>query len=253
MTKYRKQIKRRFRPRLARQTGKFYKKKSTKLGKGGRALGVPAVSRSLQRGYLPFGLSYWVKLPYGVDYTLATSGNSPLASSYGFRTNSLYDPDASGAGHQPFQYDQLTQFYQKYIVYGFSYDLTCTQPTTTGLYVGVTVRHQDNTTAAPLNKTLTYLRELRLVDMRPISTTGKQYTRFKGYVSIAQFFQLPKKAYVNQQEEYGAAYNSNPAKNVYFEIVILDPAANAAAQTVTFAGRFTYYAKMYDYLAPSQS
>lgn len=62
---------------------------------------------------------YKTKLRY-VD-NLQISG---AAQQYTFRANSLFDPDFTSTGHQPFYYDQLIAVYEKYRVYETSIKLT---------------------------------------------------------------------------------------------------------------------------------
>lgn len=58
---------------------------------------------------------YFVRLKY-VDYFNLGSAVSYVG--YVFRGNSLFDPDYTATGHQPMGYDQLTQLYSNYIVFG---------------------------------------------------------------------------------------------------------------------------------------
>jgi len=44
------------------------------------------------------------------------SGTPGAAQIYRFRTNSLFDPDFTGTGHQPTAVDEMARFYQRYAV-----------------------------------------------------------------------------------------------------------------------------------------
>lgn len=55
------------------------------------------------------------KLLYTDGVLLATSAGVGFTT-YSFRANSLFDPDYTGTGHQPYRYDQLATIYQKYRV-----------------------------------------------------------------------------------------------------------------------------------------
>lgn len=55
------------------------------------------------------------KMRYVGGVTL-TTGLIPTV--HHFRANSIYDPDATGTGHQPMGRDEYANFYQKYIVLG---------------------------------------------------------------------------------------------------------------------------------------
>lgn len=54
------------------------------------------------------------KLRYCDVITLTSTLGS--VATHAFRMNSLFDPDASGAGHQPYYYDQITALYNRYSV-----------------------------------------------------------------------------------------------------------------------------------------
>lgn len=45
-------------------------------------------------------------------------GTTSTLGTYQFRCNGMYDPNYSGAGHQPFGFDQMCTFYKKYTVIG---------------------------------------------------------------------------------------------------------------------------------------
>lgn len=51
-----------------------------------------------------------------VEYISVTPSVTGAASGSTFRLNSLFDPNQSGAGHQPMGFDQWSQFYQRYTV-----------------------------------------------------------------------------------------------------------------------------------------
>lgn len=61
---------------------------------------------------------------------------------YLFNLNSLYDPDRTGAGHQPLGFDQLTPLYGRYRVFKVRYDISWIPGSNTGILI-----------AAPTNRT----------------------------------------------------------------------------------------------------
>lgn len=52
------------------------------------------------------------------DYYNPSSASSSANPLYCWRGNSCYDPDLTGAGHQPYLWDQWTNFFQWYLVLG---------------------------------------------------------------------------------------------------------------------------------------
>lgn len=72
-----------------------------------RGQALATVNRSLQ----PFANTYIVKQKYGTFITTA-----PITGQYVFNMNSVFDPDLTGVGHQPYGFDSLASLYNKYRV-----------------------------------------------------------------------------------------------------------------------------------------
>lgn len=72
---------------------------------------------NVNRALRPFAQRYITKLKFAQVQFL--SGAGPGAWRY--RLNSLFDPDFSGIGHQPYGFDQLTPLYNRYRVISCSY------------------------------------------------------------------------------------------------------------------------------------
>lgn len=67
--------------------------------------------------------SILMKHSYVDNYKLDNTGTTTVAATQQFRLNSLYDPDYTGSGHQPYYYDQIAALYAEYCVYGVKVDI----------------------------------------------------------------------------------------------------------------------------------
>lgn len=65
-------------------------------------------------GKQPFPKQLYNTVVYAERVTLTCDGSG--RASFSFNANSLYDPNASGTGHQPLYFDQLTTIYDHYTV-----------------------------------------------------------------------------------------------------------------------------------------
>lgn len=80
-----------------------------------------------------------VKMRY-VSYAVLTSNGASMGV-YKFRANSIFDPDETGAGHQPYTSDQWAQFYNHYQVLGSKIKVSATvqdnltEPAMMGVYL----------------------------------------------------------------------------------------------------------------------
>lgn len=66
-----------------------------------------------------------------------TNTGGALAT-YVFRANSLYDPNETGGGHQPYLFDQYMALYTTYVVYGAYFEITFSSATTAPIFCVLT-------------------------------------------------------------------------------------------------------------------
>jgi len=165
--------------------------------------------------------------------------------------NSLHDPDYTNAGHQPYQWDQISPMYLIYHVYGLKYEITFFDPSVDGVVVGVQFRTDANTGDSAIGKDIDILHERKLCQTIPLSNTGTQRYTFEGYIPIEQLFGITKENLMAQQSTYGANPGNNPATVGYMEVFALNP--GAVTSTVQVTGRLTYYARLSSYLGPATS
>lgn len=80
----------------------------------------------------PFPKQKWLRMRYHTTTQLTCTSGIPSAHNYS--CNSLYDPDFTGAGHQPMGYDQMALLYNHYLVAGAKITVKCipTVPSATG-------------------------------------------------------------------------------------------------------------------------
>lgn len=102
-----------------------------------------------KRSVTPFPKTRMVKLRYVTNIELDAAAGA--TTSYGFRSNDLYDPDYSGTGAQPYYFDQLMQMYNKFTVVGSKIKVTPFGATTTGHYTIVGIYRDNDTTARTAN------------------------------------------------------------------------------------------------------
>lgn len=91
--------------RFRRAARKYAKRKQRKWKR--RAQALSNVNRSLQ----PIPNRYICKMKYGTTTTTTALGGQAV-----FNLNSLFDPDRTGLGHQPYAMDSLSALYNRYRV-----------------------------------------------------------------------------------------------------------------------------------------
>ncbi len=201
----------------------------------------------------PFPMRWDTKLVYGVNVTLTTAGSVALGTYYRFRLNSLYDPDVTGTGHQPYQYDQLTAIYQNYIVKGCYVDLTFTDPTADGVWVGWSWHSSDSSNDDPSTLLLDAMLERPNFTCYPLNNTGAQSATVRQYFDMPTCFGQTRTEYFGDLTTHASAYNNNPSKGIHLDVFLCDPTANVGTRSVRISGRLVFDAQFYNYLAPAQS
>jgi hypothetical protein len=202
----------------------------------------------IQRGQLPFGPKAMVRLPYVSEIAVVSTYAAGVTAGNAYRLNSLYDPDITGAGLQPRQFDQLAAIYGKYIVHGAKITVEFSNPTVDGVFVGIGVRSSSGVSF--LGKTLSDVRERQGCQVKSIANSGEQYRRFSHYVTIADLFGITKNQYSSEASIYGALVTTNPVLTGILEVFTLSSANDS---TTRASVQITYYGQMNEYIAPDQS
>lgn len=155
-----------------------------------------------------------VKLRYVDEFSLDPGVGT--AAFYGFSCNSLFDPNASGVGHQPYGFDQWMTFYHRYCVIGakitVDFFTNSSVSTTANCHVGVRV---DQDLVSTLDRQL--LLEKGSNRYRTLSTS----TSGKSTVSVTKTFSAKKFFGVNNITD-GIAYKgtdaTSPSSQAYFSV-----------------------------------
>lgn len=241
-----------------RKRAPYRKKSTTKRSTYSRAKPIPlsggvykAAYPQKQVGYLPFAKVFHARLPYVAAATFSTPATG-LAGSYTYRLNSIFDPDFTGVGTQPQQYDQLAGIYGSYIVHAAKVDLEFSNPTNDSLFVGMNFYHNESLSGAIMNgKALSTISEHRNTRMVPLVNSGKQTRKLSMYVPIHTLLGIPKVVYTSDRENYASLIGANPFRSAYLEVLLLD---NAGVSTgVYIRTSITYYVELYNFIVQAQS
>lgn len=177
---------------------------------------VPRLPLNMHANSRSFGV-----LRYSDRLTLTTS--TKTSAEYTFRLNSLYDPDYTSTGHQPYGHDTLATLFRNYKVHAVK--MICR-------FRNITAGSADN---------MCYIRGVQETDTTTAGTTvgsqlreSRQYLKLgylkpvwtlvgdgSGSQTVLKAF-IPLKKYATSRmlddDEYGAAFGANPT-NVIWGII----------------------------------
>jgi len=203
--------------------------------------------RSIKSESLAFPDRSLVALKY-YDFRILAGG---LNQSWGYNLNSLFDPDATGTGHQPYAYDQWSQFYGRYLVRRCRVRVLFAQSNDTSDTIVI---------CGALNGfsggTLTQLQAQDLAES-PFSKSdlldrgsGQVRREMTFNFDLAKISGATRVKYA-ADDRYAALISANPAEAIGFFINCFDFAG--ATVNVAFTVEIMYHAEMFDRNFPTQS
>lgn len=179
--------------------------------------------------------SLTMKHVYVANIKLDNTGATNVAATQQWRLNSLYDPDLTSTGHQPYYYDQIQALYNEYCVYGVLVDLyagseSATSPILLSICPSLT---SGNPTDATLGLERPQAKRL-FVD------AGGASQRFVKYYKIYEILGVPKsECFI---DDALSASGTNPGRPVYLNMSAICGDTSVAA-ILNINIRLTFYCK----------
>jgi hypothetical protein len=181
---------------------------------------------------------------------------STLSASFGteqsFRLNSLYDPDFTGTGHQPYAYDQITPFYTRYLVDEVDIKLTFSDPQGDGVYVACFIKNF-NDPATLTGASISQANERPTVWIKPLNNTGGQVAVFQKRVKIHELMGITAQQYSGAWPATAASTGSNPSHVSYLSFAVADANASSPSLTCKCTIELKYHSTFWDRVMPAQS
>jgi len=168
-----------------------------------------------------------------------------------FRMNSLFDPDRTGVGHQPYGRDQLANIYNRYRVNGFKYEVW-------GAHATAGTAYAVNIHAVPVDEVATaatFVSAIQCME-HPQSKTaiascssssaavGGVGAYLSGYIDLAAFTGRSKAQY-RADDRYQSEMGDNPAENMDF-FVAASNIGTGLFEEGAFTVKLTYYVELFD-------
>lgn len=135
------------------------------------------------------------------------------AASHLWTANGLFDPDITGTGHQPRNFDQIMTQYDHYTVLGSKVTLDCVnnQATSQGVIIASTMQ-DDNVSLTSLDDLMEYPK--RRHKILTGGAGGFNKTRFTQSYSCKKYFHTKPLSDSNQQ----GSVASNPSEGAFFGV-----------------------------------
>lgn len=162
----------------------------------------------------PLGRTFKAKLKYSSsDVALATAASGKL---YQWRLNSFYDPDYTYAGHQPYGYDQIINFFNRYTVTWVKFRF----------WVMTNNVIPSRITLTPYNGSFFSMTSDHAAES-PLAITkmtdGSNATRWSVKYIPRKIVGASKQQYYGDTNRFSAANNTNPTEQINMNMLIKPP------------------------------
>lgn len=174
--------------------------------------------------HLPFGQSQKINHRYLENIQLVTNLGNPAI--YSFRLNSLYDPNYTGAGHQPIGFDQLTPIFNSYTVIGARANIKVWNRNASEFQGWGAYLSEDSNALAP-NGIQGMLEQgaLKYVILPPGGTGSNPQVRNISFrVSMKKFLKVSN---IMDAEELRGSATTNPNRVLYLHVIMWQPDGGA--------------------------
>lgn len=201
----------------------------------------------------PFPAHKMYNLRYTQNFQLATGAVGLYGLQQAFNINSLFDPDSTGVGHQPYGYDALQLAYNKYKVIGATIELTYTDPSADGVLAQTLLTNAQNTTVNLSGQTPDVFLEKQFVTRKFMNNSGSQVSKKTIKVSMAAVSGLTKLQFDADPDRYTGLVTSNPLSQIQFKIAIANTRQTVDVITMQVFMKITYHAMLYERKVMAQS
>ncbi len=183
--------------------------------KGGGNSGYDTIFSLNRVRFDPFPNELWVKLVY-VDNFAFVAPASNVAAETVFALNSIFDPEQSGVGHQPYGRDQLAPLYLNYIVTSAIVSIEFYDTDQDGAFVGYQIQG-DTTTGG----TISALSEHPWSRSTSMANTGQQKNTFRMNIKNSAAVGLRSRQYYDDTDNNGATMGADPNNLALLRIWVL--------------------------------
>lgn len=198
----------------------------------------------------PFPQRQIVRMKYAQAFSLNIP-NSVAVNTWTFNLNSIYDPDRTGVGHQPYGHDTLQTLYNRYRVIGCSWNISA-MPLASGAYpIQFCALPSNEVETAPSN--LSEWREKPRCKYM-LQGQGAAIRKISGYSSIPSLTGRTKLQYM-ADDRYQAQFGASPQELAILNLGIGQAwdGTLGADVAVSINVEMTYLVEVFDPKVLSQS
>ncbi len=169
---------------------------------------------------------------------------------YEFRLNSIYDPDLSGTGHQPYMYDQFAALYGRYRVDRVDIEIDVIASPSTSHCVTALVQGPSGAWSINGRTTASLIENVKCKNVYALASAVTP-PRLRMTIDLPTYLGIGRAAYEADLSQWSGAIGSNPSR-----VAVLNLATSVFAgtsETVQCVVTIVYHTKLWDPVVFGQS
>lgn len=183
----------------------------------------------------PIPPSMYVKMAYASEISI-TPGGAGLAKVATFRLNSIFDPDATNAGHQPYGHDTFEALYNRYRVHKVRFRIVAPAPNVTGTTYMRVCDNAGNTWDGSTPESLFERPRVFTKTINSITgTTDSFVVKPRNVTGVS--------ALEYKDDRFQAAFGANPQENILCHFGHYNP---GSAPNIRYIVKAIYYVECFD-------
>lgn len=240
-------------PVVLRQSRRSLRKSRRYLGKGNinRTHGslVPSFVKSL-----PFPRKMFKTLKYSQNFHLTGAALGLFGAVEKMRLNSLFDPDQTGTGHQPYGRDTMASIYQRYKVFDVNIVLKVISPSETSCVLGCLITGPSNSGDTIQGLTIDQVREKNMCSIHYCTSNEVKSLTKKMHIRLCDVMGITPAQYKNDLDNTTAGSGGNPSDECAIQFACVDfKGANDTNADIWIAVDIYYRTQFYELVELAQS
>jgi len=175
-------------------------------------------------------------LRYAESFGLTTGASGGCGAEQAFILNSLFDPNYTGTGHQPYGFDQISPLYASYLVHAVKVTLLVSTIGGTA-EIALVYKYEPNLGGvALLNQTIDRVTEAPMIGTAMLGPSGVDRARaVQLNLKMHQVFGVTAAQYKDEMTTYGALTTATPTANALLRVSVASYSGSAGiSATVQF-------------------
>lgn len=200
----------------------------------------------------PFANVKYTTLKYSQTDTYTAGASGITGVEQAFRLNSMFDPDFTGAGHQPYGYDQLALLYKKYKVTSVDIAIKATDPSEDGMFICAMVGSFNNIYTLA-GRSYDQVNEKPNAMTRAVNNTGSQQSTVRQHVPLWKVTGLSKAQYDANITDYSGLFAGPTVTDTPWLRVNAGSVRGLTGGTIKIQVEIIFHVQCYERLTLNQS